>query len=546
MWFGDLVTMKWWNDLWLNESFAEYASTLATAEATEWHGAWTTFAALEKSWAYRQDQLPSTHPIVAEINDLEDVQVNFDGITYAKGASVLKQLVAFVGQEKFMAGVSAYFKKHAYQNTELVDLLRELEAQSGRDLQSWSKNWLETAGVNTLRPDFETDADGNFTKFAVLQTAIAEHPTIRPHRMAIGFYNLEGNALKRVHRIELDVDGDRTEVDALVGIAQPDLILLNDEDLAYAKIRLDERSLKTAVDHLSKFEDSLARTVVWGAAWDAARDAEASPREFVKLVLNNIATETESTTILTLLRQLVTTGNLYVAEAHREQTLIEIGDGLLSMARKAEPGSDIQLQLIKFFPQFAKTAAHLDALEALLSGAEKLNGLEVDADLRWDLLTGLVVAGRAGESEIDAELERDNTANGQKAAAGARAALPSAAAKEAAWTLLVESKELSNALVNSASLGFGRVHDLKLLEPYVDRYFESALHVWKLHTFKIAEYLMINLYPVYLANEALAAKTREWIAKPQIKEIPALRRIMIENLAAVDRALAAQKRDERS
>ncbi|MFM1796061.1 MAG: hypothetical protein RLZZ340_738, partial [Actinomycetota bacterium] len=209
-------------------------------------------------------------------------------------------------------------------------------------------------------------------------------------------------------------------------------------------------------------------------------------------------------------------------------------------------GSDIQLQLIKFFPQFAKTAAHLDALEALLSGAEKLNGLEVDADLRWDLLTGLVVAGRAGESEIDAELERDNTANGQKAAAGARAALPSAEAKEAAWTLLVESKELSNALVNSASLGFGRVHDLKLLEPYVDRYFESALHVWKLHTFKIAEYLMINLYPVYLANEALAAKTREWIAKPQIKEIPALRRIMIENLAAVDRALAAQKRDERS
>ncbi|MEN9749681.1 MAG: hypothetical protein RL149_759 [Actinomycetota bacterium] len=545
MWFGDLVTMKWWNDLWLNESFAEYASTLATAEATEWHGAWTTFAALEKSWAYRQDQLPSTHPIVAEINDLEDVQVNFDGITYAKGASVLKQLVAFVGQEKFMAGVSAYFKKHAYQNTELVDLLRELEAQSGRDLQSWSKNWLETAGVNTLRPEFEVDGDGKFTKFAVLQTAIAEHPTIRPHRMVIGFYNLEGEKLKRVHRLELDVDGDRTEVDALVGLAQPDLVLLNDEDLAYAKIRLDERSLQTAIDHLSKFDDSLARAVVWGAAWDAARDAETSARDYVKLVLNNIATEDESTTILTLLRQLVTTGNLYVAKENREQTLIEIGDGLLALARAAAPGSDIQLQLLKFFPQFAKTDAHLDALQALLAGTEKLNGLEVDADLRWDLLTGLVVAGRATEADIDAELARDNTANGQKAAAGARAALPTAAAKQAAWDLLVESKELSNALVNSASLGFGRVHDGKLLEPFVDRYFESAVHVWKLHTFKIAEYLMINLYPVYLANEDLAAKTREWIAKPQIKEIPALRRIMVENLAAVDRALAAQKRDAR-
>jgi aminopeptidase N len=546
MWFGDLVTMKWWNDLWLNESFAEYASTLATAEATEWHGAWTTFASLEKSWAYRQDQLPSTHPIVAEINDLEDVQVNFDGITYAKGASVLKQLVAWVGQDKFMAGVSAYFKKHAYQNTELVDLLRELEAQSGRDLQSWSKNWLETAGVNTLRPEFEVDSDGKLKSFAVLQTAIAEHPTIRPHRMVIGFYNLEGGSLKRVHRLELDVDGDRTEVEALVGLTQPDLILLNDEDLAYAKIRLDERSLKTAVDHLSKFEDSLARTIVWGAAWDATRDAETSPREFVRLVLNNIATETESTTILTLLRQLVTTGNMYVTEAHRQDVLVEIADGLLAIARAAEPGSDIQLQLIKFLPQFARSKSQLDALEALLSGTEKLGGLEVDADLRWDLLTGLVVAGRAGAAEIDAELERDNTANGQKAAAGARAALPTAAAKAEAWKTLVESKDLSNALVNAASLGFGRVHDLALLEPYVDRYFESALHVWKLHTFKIAEYLMINLYPVYLANEALASKTREWIARPEIKEIPALRRIMIENLAAVDRALAAQKRDELS
>ncbi len=542
MWFGDLVTMRWWNDLWLNESFAEYASTLATAEATEWHGAWTTFAALEKSWAYRQDQLPSTHPIVAEINDLEDVQVNFDGITYAKGASVLKQLVAWVGQEKFMAGVGAYFKKHAYQNTELADLLRELEDQSGRDLKSWAKNWLETAGVNTLRAKFDVEG-GKFTSFAVTQTAIAEHPTIRPHRMAIGFYKLVDGSLKRVHRLELDVDGESTDVPALVGLEQPDLILLNDEDLAYAKIRMDERSWATALHHLSKFEDSLARTIVWGAAWDATRDGEVSPREFIKLVLNNIASETESTTILTLLRQLITTGNLYVAEGHRKQALTEIGDGLLALARNAKAGSDLQLQLIKFFPQFAHSAAQLDALAAMLDGSESLSGLEVDADLRWELLTGLVVGGRAGEAEIAAELERDNTANGQKAAAGARAAIPTAAAKHAAWELLVESKELSNALVNQASLGFGRVQDTGLLLPYVDKYFENAVSIWKRHTFKIAEYLMVNLYPIGLANEALAAKTRAAIGDAAIKEIPALRRILVENLAAVERALVAQARD---
>ena len=188
MWFGDLVTMKWWNDLWLNESFAEWASTIATAEATEWTEAWTTFQAMEKSWAYRQDQLPSTHPIVATINDLEDVQVNFDGITYAKGGSVLKQLVAWVGIDAFFAGVSAYFVKHHHGNTELKDLLVELEATSGRELGEWSKLWLETAGVNTLRPEIETDESGVITSFAVLQEAPTDYPTLRPHRLAIGLY----------------------------------------------------------------------------------------------------------------------------------------------------------------------------------------------------------------------------------------------------------------------------------------------------------------------------------------------------------------------
>ncbi|HPU03642.1 MAG TPA: aminopeptidase N, partial [Rhodoglobus sp.] len=258
MWFGDLVTMKWWNDLWLNESFAEWASTLATAEATEWHEAWTTFNAMEKTWAYRQDQLPSTHPVVATINDLEDVQVNFDGITYAKGGSVLKQLVAWVGLEEFMAGVAAYFQKHQYGNTELSDLLAELEKTSGRELTSWSKLWLETAGVNTLRPVFETDDAGTITSFAVLQEADPEYPTIRPHRLAIGLYNLHSGKLMRDHRVEIDVDGVRTEVPELVGQAKPDLVLVNDEDLAYAKIRLDEHSLAVAMEHLEDIDNPLA------------------------------------------------------------------------------------------------------------------------------------------------------------------------------------------------------------------------------------------------------------------------------------------------
>jgi aminopeptidase N len=546
MWFGDLVTMKWWNDLWLNESFAEYASTLATAEATEWHGAWTTFTALEKSWAYRQDQLPSTHPIVAEINDLEDVQVNFDGITYAKGASVLKQLVAWVGQEKFLAGVANYFKKHAYQNTELDDLLVELEATSGRELRSWSKLWLETAGVNTLRPEITVDTDGKISAFAVAQTAIAEHPTLRPHRMAIGFYNLVSGKLQRVHRVEIDIDGARTEIAELVGQQQPDLVLLNDDDLAYAKIRLDDKSWKFALENLAEFEDSLARTLIWGAAWDATRDAEASPREFIKLVLNNIGSETESTTMLTLLRQLVTTANTFVAPEFREATITQIGAGLLKLAREAKPGSDAQLQFVKFFAVFANSPELLDALADLRDGKLKLDGLKIDADLTWELLAGLVVGGRADGDAINKQLALDNTSNGQKAAAGARAMLPTAEDKAKAWHTLTQTQELSNILVDAASLGFVRVADADLLKPYVNQYFENAVRIWNSNTFKIAEYLIENLYPLPLASNELAETTETWINDAAVKEIPALRRILVESLANVERALQAQQRDLRN
>jgi aminopeptidase N len=540
MWFGDLVTMQWWNDLWLNESFAEYASHLAVAEATEWKNTWSTFASLEKSWAFRQDQLPSTHPIVAEINDLLDVQVNFDGITYAKGAAVLKQLVAWVGQEKFLAGVSQYFKKHAFKNTELKDLLVELEKTSGRELKSWSKLWLETAGVNTLKPELSVSENGTITHFVVQQSAIASQPTIRPHRMAIGFYDLIDGKLKRTSQIELDVDGERAHVSQLVGLKQPALILLNDGDLAYAKIRLDDRSWATALEHLSDIEDPLARTIVWGAAVDASRDAEADPADFIRLVLAHIATETESTTMMTLLRQLVTTGNLYVNATDRQTGLSQIAEGLLSLARNAAAGSDAQLQFTKFFALFARSPRQLDALKAILTGEEQLDGLTIDADLKWELLTGLVVAGAAGEPQIAELVSIDKTANGEKAAAGARAAIPTAENKAAVWKLLTETKELSNAHVQSASMAFNRVIDTDLLRPYVDKYFDSAMAIWQLHTFKIAEYLLVNLFPIQLADEATAEAARRAIAEPKFKEIPALHRILVENLDNLERALKCQ------
>ena len=541
MWFGDLVTMKWWNDLWLNESFAEYMSTLAVAEATEWTEAWTTFAAMEKSWAYRQDQLPSTHPIVATINDLEDVQVNFDGITYAKGASVLKQLVAWVGQEDFLAGVAAYFAKHQFGNTELKDLLVELESTSGRDLTSWSKQWLETAGVNTLRPAIETSDDGTITSFGVLQSAASDYPTIRPHRMAIGFYNLRDGSLVRDHRIELDVDGERTDVAELVGLKRPDLVLINDDDLAYAKIRLDDASLKVAIEHLAKIESPLARSLVWGSVWDATRDAETRPSDYVRLVLNNIASETESTTIRTTLNQLLLTVSAYVAPQQQRAAGEQAASALWRLAQDAAPGSDAQFQFVKFFAALASTDEHLDAITALRDGTATLDGLDIDTDLGWELLIALVAGGRAGEAEIDAELGSDNTATGQQSAAHARAAIPTAEGKAAAWASVFDSDKLPNTIVRTTALGFQRAADTSLLAPFVAPYFEALQSVWSSRTYKIAEYLVAGMYPAPLASRELADATHAWLeANP---EPAALRRLVSENLAGVERALAAQARD---
>ncbi|WP_179389111.1 aminopeptidase N [Psychromicrobium silvestre] len=542
MWFGDLVTMRWWNDLWLNESFAEFMSTLAAAENTEFIQAWTTFSSMEKSWAYRQDQLPSTHPIKAEIRDLEDVQVNFDGITYAKGASVLRQLVAWVGQEEFMAGVRAYFAKHSWGNTELRDLLSELEVSSGRDLTAWSELWLETAGVNTLRAEI-TEEDGLITGFTILQSAVAEYPTIRPHRLAVGFYDLDGSGkLVRTHREELDVDGERTEVAALIGRPRPALVLLNDDDLAYAKIRLDEKSLVTATAHLKDFAGSLPRTLVWASAWDAARDGETPARAYVDLVLSNIGAESDSSVVLVLLRQLQTTLGLYVAPEAQHETKIAAAEGLWSLFTAAAPGSDSQLQFVKAFAQLAQSAEHLDIVADLLSGSYRLEGLEVDQDLRWELRSSLVAGGRFTQPEIDAELERDPTQTGQLAAAGASAAIPTAAAKQSVWDAVVVSGEMPNATQRAAITGFGRVHDLALLKPFVAQYFGAIRKIWAEKSHEISSTIVTGLYPVQLVEQSTLDATDAFLAELG-EETPALRRLVVESRDGVVRALKAQAAD---
>ncbi|HET6825989.1 MAG TPA: aminopeptidase N [Amnibacterium sp.] len=538
MWFGDLVTMRWWDDVWLNESFATFVSYLATAEVTEWRDAWASFDADEKSWAYEQDQLPSTHPIEAEIPDIEAVQVNFDGITYAKGASVLKQLVAYVGREPFLTGVGAYLRRHAWGNATLANLFEQLEAASGRDLAAWSRAWLRTSGVNTLTPEIAV-AEDVVVRLDLLQTATDD--VLRPHRLAVGFYDEQDGRLVRTRRIELDVTGELTAVPVPDGVRMPALLLVNDDDLAYAKVRLDPASLATARASLSRLDDALARALVWGSIWDATRDAELPASDFLRLVLDHAGAETVSATLQTVLKQAVLAAEAYVAPERRAGALESLADGLRELARAAEAGSDAQFQFASTFALVARTPAQLDAVQALADGTAPLPGLEVDTDLAWRLLIALVAGGRAGEAEIAAALDRDGTAKGRESALEARAALPTAEGKAAAWSSVVESAALPNSQVRSTTAGFRRVLSPALLEPYVDRYFAVIDDLWSHRDFAIAEALARGLYPAPLAHGTLAVASRRWLgAHP---EPTPLRRIVVENLARVDRALAAQSRD---
>ncbi|MEU9268258.1 aminopeptidase N [Streptomyces sp. NPDC048251] len=551
MWFGDLVTMEWWNDLWLNESFATYTSIACQAyhPQSRWPHSWTTFANSMKTWAYRQDQLPSTHPIMAEIRDLDDVLVNFDGITYAKGASVLKQLVAYVGMDEFFAGVQAYFKRHAYGNTRLSDLLGALEETSGRDLGTWSQKWLQTAGINILRPEIETDAEGVITSFAIRQEAPAlpagakGEPTLRPHRIAVGLYGLDDDSgkLVRDERVELDIDGELTAVPQLAGKRRPDVVLLNDDDLSYAKVRLDEQSLAFVTEHLGDFESSLPRALCWASAWDMTRDGELPTRDYLSLVLSGIGKESDIGVVQSLHRQVKLAIDLYAAPATREALLTRWTDATLAHLRSSAAGSDHQLAWARAFAATARTPEQIDLLESLLDGGQTIEGLAVDTELRWAFVQRLVAVGTFDEADITAEYERDKTAAGERHAATARAARPTPEAKAEAWASVVDSDELPNAVQEAVIGGFVQTDQRELLAPYTDRYFEVVKSIWDSRSHEIAQQIAVGLYPAVQVSRETLAKTDAWLASAEPNA--ALRRLVSEARAGVERALKAQAAD---
>ncbi|MEV1145885.1 aminopeptidase N [Micromonospora sp. NPDC049799] len=544
MWFGDLVTMRWWNDLWLNESFAEWASHWCNTHATRFGDAWTTFLSIRKNWGYRQDQLSSTHPVYCEMPDLEAVEVNFDGITYAKGASVLKQLVAYVGEEPFLAGLRAYFGKHAWGNATFDDLLSELEAASGRELRKFAAQWLETAQVNTLRPEVTIGADGTYERVVVRQDAPAGHPTLRTHRIGVGLYDLTDGRLVRRERHEVDVAGERTELAELTGVRAADVLLLNDDDLTYAKLRLDERSMATVVQHIAGLESSLARALCWTAAWDMIRDAELAARDYVALVLAGLPAETDINLVTATLRQATSTLVFYADPAWAPTGWAELARTAKTALAAAEPGSGFQIAWARAYASAARSPEDLAVLRGWLNGGEVPAGLTVDTELRWTVLQSLVANGAAGPADIEAELAGDRTASGEREAAYAHALVPTPENKAAVWAELTGPDALPNWRHRALLQGFAHPAQVALVAPYRDRYFATVAQVWASRDSEPAQEFTQLAYPAYLVEDETVAATDAWLAG---EGHPApLRRLVAEGRDGVVRALAARAKDTQS
>jgi len=554
MWFGDLVTMRWWDDLWLNESFATFMSVLVQATATRWRDAWVTFHDAEKAWARFQDQLPSTHPVADRMPDVESVHQNFDGITYAKGASVLRQLVAWVGQERFLAGCRDYFDRHAWGNTTLTDFLAALERASGRELDSWRDAWLLTTGLNELELEVTAGDDGTYTEVAVLQRSpqpswaglagMPEHePVLRPHRVAIGVYREADGTLVRDQRYELDVTGERTPVPELLGVQAADLLVVNDGDLTYAKTVLDATSTATATDRLAAVADPLTRSLLWGTSWEMVRDGQLPARRFVALVLGNAASERQIGGLQRLLQRTTGAVERYLDPAARSTVLPEVAAHARAQLEVAAAGSDHQLAWTRHWAACARgDEQQLDDVGRVLDGDLRFPGLTVDTDLRWYLVTCLARAGARGEHTIEVELERDPTDLGERAAATARASQPEPAAKEAAWQQLLGDPSLSHTMSRQLWGGFARLEQSEVLAPYTERYFTALDTVWSTRSLDWSIEFSTAVFPHWAASDGLLERVDERLAgQPELPR--PLRRVLLEQRDTVVRTLRARATD---
>ncbi|MYT20542.1 aminopeptidase N [Streptomyces sp. SID7760] len=533
MWFGDLVTLRWWDDIWLNESFAEYMGYQTLTEATRFTGTWTEFGVTRKSWGYDADQRPTTHPVAPDpdaVPDTASALLNFDGISYAKGASALRQLVAWLGEKDFLAGINTHFARHKFANASLADFVDSLAAHTDRDVHAWADIWLRTTGIDTLAPRIEESHGG--------WTLTVDHRGTRPHHIGVGLYDREpDDTLEPRELLTVDVPSD--EVLSFSG-PRPALLLLNDGDLGYAKIRLDETSVETALRRLSAVPGALTRAVVWNSLRDMVRDGELEPAAYLATAEAHLPEESDLAIVQGVLAfarlQVV---DRYLAPEDRTEALATLTSLARALLRRTEDGSDPGLRL-------SAVRAHIDAatqpdtLTAWLEDDTVPGGPELDPELRWRILARLSVLGAVGEAEIEAALAADPSATGREGAARCRAALPTAEAKAAAWERLFRDDSLSNYLFSATAQGFWQPEQAELVREYVPRFYTEAIALGARRGPAIAEAAGRHAFPGHAVDEDNLGAGRAALDDPGL--VPALRRKLVDQLDDLARALRVRAR----
>ncbi|MEU9704452.1 aminopeptidase N [Streptomyces sp. NPDC047981] len=536
MWFGDLVTLRWWDDIWLNESFAEYMGyqTINEACADRFPDTWIDFGIERKAWGYDADQRPSTHPVAPDpdaVPDTASALLNFDGISYAKGASALRQLVAWMGEKDFLAGINTHFKRHRFGNATLADFIDNLASATDRDVHAWADQWLRTTGVDTLTPELGGDETRT--------TLTVHHDGSRPHRVAVGIYDrdlVDGRRLVPRERVEIDVP--QAEPLDLAG-PRPALVVLNDGDLTYAKVRLDDDSLKTVVRGLAGIPDALTRALVWNTLRDMVRDGELDPRAYLATAEAHLPEETDLAVVQGVLAFARTQiADRYLPADDRPAALALLTGLARDLIRRTEDGDNPGLRLTAV-RTYIGSATQPDTIAGWLADGTVPGGPEIDPELRWRVLARLAVLGALDEAAIDSELARDPSATGQEGAARCRAALPAPEAKAAAWSRLFDTDDLSNYLFTATAQGFWQPEQADLVREYIPRYYPAATALATRRGAAMAEAAGRHAFPVHAIDQESLTLGENHLTDPALT--PALHRKLVDQLADLRRALKVRE-----
>ncbi|MBI5947563.1 MAG: aminopeptidase N [Chloroflexi bacterium] len=533
MWFGDLVTMRWFNDLWLNESFATYMSYLCMDSATRFKNSWQNFNSAWKNWAYRADQLVTTHPIAGRVDDTDQTFLNFDGITYGKGAAVLKQLVATIGMHGFREGMREYFRRHAYGNATLADFLAALETGSGRDLKAWARLWLETPSLNTISARWEADGD-RITSLTVTQSAPADYPTIRPHTFEVGLIR-EADRGIHVDVLPVALSGESRELDAARGMERPLMVFPNYNDHAYARVALDEESAAWAKGNIERIDDLLLRQLVWSTLWNMVRDQQFSSIDYLQMVREKLPVEPAFELLDPTLNQALLALSRFVPEERRTDEAHRLFEGIrAALAATSQP--DALIIWARALIGCAHEADDLALLGQLADGTEAVPGLTIDQDMRWSIATRFVAFGMPGAAaRVEEEARRDPTDRGARAKLTAETSTPTAGAKQAAWERIHGEGYGSLYLTGSAMRGFNWPVQRALLSPYAERFFETVEGIFRTKDKEFTVDYFGALFPAYRVEEAILDRSRKLLAR--VEDLPTLVRKLREANDELERAI---------